>query len=273
MPPKDGLKCQPAAEDPSPGLCGLPGREGSASPIKLPTAIFPLPNGDCNSVLLQAAIPTRGFDTNGNPLAGANSSWPTFLQHASDSNRLHSNSRPVVRSIINHSPCPQRCILLGRNEPLPVRRQRLLMVATLPDEVLHSDRHIAQRTDSPASMGVCTEAPLRPSIHRPLEGAFELFHDSMIRGPIRPPHHRETMLELLDALGPLHSQLLMQLLLQVRPWIFDIQLHCLPDPFCWPHPVIKSSCIPLHVYQVRLQCCHGPCHHHPRMCSRDPPRA
>ena len=77
------------------------------------------------------------------------------------------------------------------------------MLLELPDQMLQSDRNIAQRANHslPCSMG--PQGFMGPCINSRLGRPFETFDHPVIDSPIRLPHQAKAMLKLLDPAGPL----------------------------------------------------------------------
>lgn len=77
------------------------------------------------------------------------------------------------------------------------------MVVALPDQVLHADRHVAQRANH--------------SVSTSMGAPFELLHHLVVNGPVKLPHQWKAMFQFLNASGPLVLQFEVELPLQIWP--------------------------------------------------------
>lgn len=78
----------------------------------------------------------------------------------------------------------------------------------------------------------------------------------------------ETVLQLLNATGPLQTLFSLQLPLEVWPWMTDVQLMWGHDASGGSDPIIQIFSIPAHVHQIGLKRSHWTSNHHPGICRR-----
>ena len=147
-------KQEPGAKHPSSGLSGLPQRQSRARAQDLPGAFLPNSNCQCNSELFGSCILASGLNPNGQTMGRSNPDRPSMSKQPTDLTRFRAINRGEGRRL-NEATCPKHGIFIGLNALLPFSWKFILMILTLPNQVLHSDRNIAQLANHPfaRSMG------------------------------------------------------------------------------------------------------------------------
>ena len=148
------------------------------------------------------------------------------------------------------------------------------MVGTLPDQMLHTHRHIEEGAYLSFSSSMSAQGSLRPRCHSCFCCPLQLPHHLMENRPVRPLHHGKAMFQLLDSPCPLQALLQPKLSLQVWPWALQLQLVNRPNARWCTNPIIQVQCLPSHVHEVSLQGSHGTSNNHPwiRCCCKPLPR-